>query len=230
MKKRQKIYIIFKRCLDIIFSFLAIVILSPLLLLLSLLVKCTSKGPVLFKQTRVGKRKKNFKIWKFRSMRTEAPQYAATRDLEDPDVYITKFGRFIRKTSLDELPQLFNILSGKMSFIGPRPTIPEEVELIEEREKYNVYAVRPGLTGLAQVHGRDELTDETKGRLDGIYVQKISFFLDIKIFFKTILYVLKRDGVVEGKHMATEEEMKVNAEANELVEEKAEEKEKVLNR
>lgn len=220
MKKRQKIYGVFKRCLDIICSFLAIVILSPLLLLLSLLVKCTSKGPILFKQTRVGKKHKNFKIWKFRSMRIEAPKNAATRDLEDPDMYITRFGHFIRKTSLDELPQLFNILSGKMSFIGPRPTIPEEIELMEEREKYNVYAIRPGMTGLAQVHGRDVLTDSTKGRLDGMYVQKFSFILDVKIFFKTILYVLKRDGVVEGKHDATEQEIKVNIEAGELIEEK----------
>ncbi len=227
MKKRQKAYSVFKRSLDIFFSFLAIMVLSPLLLILSLLVKCTSKGPVLFKQQRVGKNKRTFEMWKFRSMRTEAPKDVATRDLENPDVYITKFGSFIRKTSLDELPQLFNILAGKMSFVGPRPTIPNEIEIMQEREKHNVYVVRPGLTGLAQVHGRDELSDETKGKLDGLYVQNLSFKLDVKIFFKTILYVLKRDGVVEGKHAATEEEIIVNAKANEIVEE--EEKEGVLN-
>lgn len=231
MKRRQKVYSVFKRFLDILFSFLAIVILSLPLAIISILVKCTSRGPILFKQERIGKNQQIFKIWKFRSMRISAPKNAATRDLENPEIYITRFGKFIRKTSIDELPQLFNILSGKMSFIGPRPTIPAEKELINERVKYNVYSVRPGLSGLSQVSGRDELTDYSKARLDGVYIKDFSFWLDIKIFFRTILYVLKHDGVVEGKHVSTEEEIKINTEVAQLAinEEVEKEKQEIFN-
>ena len=216
MKRSQKAYLFFKRVLDIIFSFLAIVVLPPFLLLIALIIKLDSKGPVFFKQKRLGQNEKKFRVYKFRSMRTEAPRYAATRDLENPDIYITKFGKFIRKTSIDEIPQIFNIFLGHMSFVGPRPLIPEEAEIIEERRKQNVYAVKPGLTGLAQISGRDILNDEVKAKLDGRYVSKISLWLDIKIFFRTIIYVLTRKGIVEGKHEVTLEEQKINQEAEKV--------------
>ena len=159
----------------------------------------TSPGPVLFKQERVGKNNKNFKIYKFRSMRTDTPKDVPTHMLEDPEQYITKIGKFMRKTSLDELPQLFNILKGEMSVIGPRPSLPNQYDLNDLRDKNGASKVKPGLTGLAQVSGRDELEIDIKAALDGQYVKNITFIGDLKLFFKTFISVLKSDGVKEGK-------------------------------
>lgn len=199
-------YKYFKRLIDIILSFLGIVLLSPLLLVISIIIKLTSKGPVLFKQLRVGKGKKTFKIWKFRSMRTDTPKDMPTNMLENPDSYITPIGRFIRKASIDELPQLFNIFAGQMSVIGPRPALWNQTNLIEERDKYGANDIRPGLTGWAQINGRDELPDDVKARLDGEYVKNMSFGFDVKCFFGTISAVARGDGIVEGAQHSDEEE------------------------
>ena len=191
-------YSYIKRFLDICASAAAIVLLSPLMLILSILIKATSKGPVLFKQRRIGKDKRSFLIWKFRTMRTDAPKDCPTHLLADPNRYITGVGRFLRKTSLDELPQIFNIFVGQMSVIGPRPALWNQEDLIAEREKYGANAVRPGLTGWAQINGRDELPIDVKARLDGEYCQNFSLRFDLKCFFGTIRSVLRREGVVEG--------------------------------
>ncbi|MBS5600232.1 MAG: sugar transferase [Coprobacillus cateniformis] len=188
-----------KRIIDIIMSFLGIIVLSPVLIVLSIFIKMTSPGPVLFKQERVGKNNKNFKIYKFRSMRTDTPKDVPTHMLEDPEQYITKIGKFMRKTSLDELPQLFNILKGEMSVIGPRPSLPNQYDLNELRNKNGASSIRPGLTGLAQISGRDELEIEVKANLDGEYAMEITLFKDIKLFFSTILSVIRSDGIKEGK-------------------------------
>ncbi|CCV64698.1 Sugar transferase [Alteracholeplasma palmae J233] len=188
-----------KPIMDFILSLLAIIIFSPLLLIVALLVKLTSKGPILFKQKRVGKNKKLFNIYKFRTMRIDTPKDAPTHTLENPDKYITKVGKFLRKTSLDELPQLFNILFGKMSIVGPRPALWNQDDLIAERDKYQANDVKPGLTGLAQVSGRDELEIPVKAKIDGEYVKKITLLKDFKLIFKTAFKVLKSDGVKEGK-------------------------------
>ena len=179
-------------------SFLGIIILSPVMIIVAVLIKLTSKGPVLFKQQRVGKNGKLFKIWKFRSMRTDTPKDMPTHMLENPETFITPVGRFIRKTSIDELPQLFNILAGQMSVIGPRPALANQTELLRLREENGSAALRPGLTGWAQINGRDELPDEIKAGYDGEYAQKISFGFDVKCFFGTIGAVLRSDGIVEG--------------------------------
>ncbi|MBE6764322.1 MAG: sugar transferase [Clostridia bacterium] len=191
-------YGFFKRLLDIVMSFLGIIILSPVMIIVAVLIKLTSKGPVLFKQQRVGKNGKLFKIWKFRSMRTDTPKDMPTHMLENPETFITPVGRFIRKTSIDELPQLFNILAGQMSVIGPRPALANQTELLRLREENGSAALRPGLTGWAQINGRDELPDEIKAGYDGEYAQKISFGFDVKCFFGTIGAVLRSDGIVEG--------------------------------
>lgn len=196
--KKKKVYLFFKRLLDIICSFLAIIVFAIPMLIVALAIKCDSKGPVLFKQERVGKNKKLFKIWKFRSMYIDTDPNAPTRDLHNADSHITKVGKFIRKTSIDELPQLFNILFGKMSVIGPRPVLMVEHDLIQERDRYGANDIRPGLTGLAQISGRDILNAEDKAKLDGEYVKKMSLWLDIKLIFKTIGVVFKQEGVVEG--------------------------------
>ncbi len=191
----------FKRALDILFSFLGIVVLLIPMLLIMLAVKCDSKGPAIFKTERVGKNGKPFKFYKFRSMRTDAPKDLATR-LMKGDEYVTKVGKFLRKTSLDELPQLFCILKGDMSIIGPRPVVATETELLEYRAQTGALTVRPGLTGLAQVRGRDNLTDmKLKAEIDGEYAKKITFGKDFKIFFKTIGLVLKGTDVVEGDNV-----------------------------
>lgn len=194
----QKFYMPFKRLIDIVLSGCAIVILSPILLIISILIKIQSPGPILFKQKRVGKDKKLFMIWKFRSMRTDTPKDMPTHMLSNPGQYITKIGKFIRKTSLDELPQIFNIFTGKMSIIGPRPALWNQYDLIEERDKYGANNVTPGLTGWAQINGRDELEIPVKAKLDGEYVQKLGLLMDIKCFLGTIGSVLSSDGVVEG--------------------------------
>lgn len=196
----------FKRFFDIIGSVLAIVILALPMLIIAIVVKCDSKGPAIFKTERVGKNGKPFPFYKFRSMRTDAPKDVAPRLLHSED-YITKVGAFLRKTSLDELPQLFCILKGHMSFIGPRPAGISEADLIAEREKYGANAVTPGLTGLAQVSGRDILASdiEKKAWYDGEYAKKITIWGDIKILFKTVGVVLKSEGIVEGDSVLEQE-------------------------
>jgi O-antigen biosynthesis protein WbqP len=168
------------------------------MLIIALAIKIDSKGPVFFTQKRVGKNKKLFTILKFRTMRTDTPHDAPTHELSDPTKWITKVGGFLRKTSLDELPQIFNIFVGQMSIIGPRPALWNQDDLIAERDKYGANDVKPGLTGWAQINGRDELEIPLKAKLDGEYVQKMGFFFDCKCFFGTIVSVLKSDGVVEG--------------------------------
>lgn len=188
----------FKRVIDIFLSFFGIVFLSLPMLIIAIAIKCDSKGPVFFKQKRVGIHKKHFNILKFRTMRTDTPHDAPTHELNDPKRWITKVGGFLRKTSLDELPQLFNIFGGSMSVIGPRPALWNQDDLIAERDKYGANDVKPGLTGWAQINGRDELEIPLKAKLDGEYVEKMSFGFDCKCFFGTVKSVLKSDGVVEG--------------------------------
>ena len=191
-------YKFFKRTLDIVLSFLGMLVLSPFFLLLVLAIKLDSKGPVLFKQKRVGLHKKHFYILKFRTMRNDTPKDTPTHLLENPEQWITKVGKFLRKTSLDELPQIWNIFVGDMSIIGPRPALWNQYDLIEERDRYGANDVLPGLTGWAQIHGRDELPIAKKAELDGYYVQHLSFGLDVRCFFGTIKSVAKSEGVVEG--------------------------------
>lgn len=191
-------YPIIKRSLSIIVSGIAIIILAPVLLGIAIAIKIDSTGPVLFKQKRVGKDKSHFMIYKFRSMYVDAPADMPTHMLKAPTVMITKVGAFLRKTSLDELPQLFNIFKGEMAIVGPRPALWNQFDLIAERDKYRANDIRPGLTGWAQINGRDELEIEDKSRLDGYYVDNMSFLLDLKCFFGTFLSVLRSDGVVEG--------------------------------
>ena len=188
-----------KRIIDIVLSFVGLVLLSPLLLIIALLIKLDSKGPVLFKQKRVAKGKAYFSILKFRTMYADVPNDVPTHLLANPDSKITKVGRFLRKSSLDELPQIWNILVGEMSIIGPRPALWNQYDLIAERDKYGANDIRPGLTGLAQVMGRDELPIPIKAEYDGKYARHITFWGDIKIFFKTIGNVISADGVKEGK-------------------------------
>lgn len=187
-----------KRKLDIVIALIALIVLSPVLLILSILVKVTSKGPIFFKQKRVGIDKTYFYIWKFRTMRIDTPKDVPTHLFSNPEQFITPIGRFLRKTSLDELPQLFNIAAGQMAIVGPRPALWNQYDLIEKRDKYGANDVLPGLTGLAQINGRDELEISKKAKLDGIYVKKMSFLFDICIIVKTIFRVLERDGVKEG--------------------------------
>ncbi len=191
-------YRVFKRFLDFILSLFAFCALSPLFAAVSLAVKLDSKGPVLFKQKRIGKGKTHFEMLKFRTMRTDTPKDMPTHLFENPQAFITKVGAFLRKTSLDELPQLVNIVKGEMAIVGPRPALWNQFDLIEERDKYGANDVRPGLTGWAQVNGRDELEIPVKAKLDGEYVQNMSFLFDLKCILKTVLGVLKKDGVVEG--------------------------------
>ncbi len=188
----------FKRLIDIFVSLLAIIILSLPMLIIALVIKIDSKGPVIFKQKRVGRNKKLFSILKFRTMRTDTPHDAPTHELSDPKKWITRVGGFLRKTSLDELPQIFNIFVGQMSIVGPRPALWNQYDLIEERDKYCANDVRPGLTGWAQINGRDELEIPVKAKLDGEYIKKQGFFFDIKCFLLTFFKVVKKDGVVEG--------------------------------
>ncbi len=191
-------YLKIKRLLDIVLSFLALLILSPIFLIIAVAIKLDSKGPVLFKQKRVGIHKSHFNILKFRTMRIDTPKDTPTHLLENPEQWITRVGKFLRKTSLDELPQIWNILVGHMSIIGPRPALWNQYDLIEERDKYGANDIRPGLTGWAQINGRDELPIDVKAKFDGEYVEKLSFKMDTKCFFGTIISVLKHDGVVEG--------------------------------
>lgn len=186
-----------KRAFDFTVSLLLIIILFPLFLLISLIVLIDAGSPVIFRQYRVGKDNKLFYIFKFRTMR-RGVKNVATANLKNSEKFITRSGRFLRKTSLDELPQLVNVLLGDMSFVGPRPLIPEEKEIRALRKKYNVYSVRPGITGWAQINGRDNLTDEEKALFDKEYIDKQSIWFDIKILFRTVFVVIKRENISEG--------------------------------
>lgn len=189
---------ILKRLLDILLASAGIIVLAVPMGIIAVAIKADSKGPVFFKQKRVGLNKEYFEILKFRTMRIDTPHDVPTHELSDPQKWITKIGKILRKTSLDELPQLFNIFKGEMSVIGPRPALWNQIDLIEERDKYNANSVRPGLTGLAQISGRDELEIPLKAKLDGEYVNKMSFTFDCKCFLKTIKSVLKSEGFAEG--------------------------------
>ncbi|MBP1043652.1 sugar transferase [Vagococcus sp. BWB3-3] len=194
-----------KRCVDFCLSLIGLIVLSPVLLVIVLAIKLDSKGPIIFTQKRVGKKKEHFQIYKFRTMRIDTPKEMPTHLLENPDYFITKVGKFLRKTSLDELPQIVNILKGEMSIIGPRPALWNQYDLIEERDKYGANDIRPGLTGWAQINGRDELEIPLKAKLDGYYVSHERVIMDVKCFFGTVISVFKSDGIVEGNTAAIED-------------------------
>ena len=187
-----------KPCIDVFLSFLGLVILMPIFLFVALAIYIDDPGPVFFSQKRVGENKHFFMLHKFRSMKMSTPHDMPTHMLSNPDQYITKVGKFLRTTSLDELPQIWNIFVGDMSIIGPRPALWNQDDLIAERDKYGANDIKPGLTGWAQINGRDELEIDVKAKLDGDYTNHISFGFDIKCFFGTITSVLKSDGIVEG--------------------------------
>lgn len=187
-----------KRTIDIVLSGIGIVVLAIPMLAVALVIKIDDPGPVFFRQKRVGIHKNYFNLYKFRSMKMSTPKDCPTHLLDNPEQYITKIGKFLRKSSFDEFPQLFNILKGEMSIIGPRPALWNQDDLIAERDKYGVNDIKPGLTGWAQINGRDELEIPVKAKLDGEYAEKMSFGFDCKCFFGTIVSVLKHDGVVEG--------------------------------
>jgi len=193
------VYKTVKRALDIFLLVLSVPFTLPAMLILSLLIHIDSPGPVFFRQKRAGRNKSHFEIYKFRTMRTDTPGDIATHLLENPEQYITRLGRFLRKTSLDELPQLLNILRGDMSFVGPRPALWNQFDLIELRDACGANGVRPGLTGLAQISGRDELPLEKKAAIDGKYVENFGFWLDVRIFLMTFITVFRQEGVKEGK-------------------------------
>ncbi|MCC4722360.1 sugar transferase [Salinicoccus sp. RF5] len=199
-------YLKIKRLIDFSLSLLAMLVLWPLFLLIAIVIKIDSKGPVLFKQKRIGRNKKHFNILKFRTMRIDTPDDMPTHLFEDPDTFITKSGKFLRKTSLDELPQVINILKGEMSIIGPRPALWNQYDLIAERDKYKANDIPTGLTGWAQINGRDETPIETKAMLDGEYVKNMGPIMDTKCFFGTLISVVKSDGVVEGGRKSSQKE------------------------
>lgn len=188
-----------KRLFDFVMSLIGIIVLSPIILIVALAVKLTSPGPMLFKQRRIGKNNDEFQIYKFRTMRIDTPN-VPTHLLENPEQWITPVGKFLRKTSLDELPQLFNILKGEMSIVGPRPALYNQIDLKEMRTEAGVHKLVPGLTGWAQINGRDEIPLSLKVKLDKEYLEKKNFLFDIKIIFMTVLSVLKSEGVKEGKN------------------------------
>lgn len=201
-------YLKIKRFMDFILSLTAIVIFSWLFIILAILIKTEDGGNIIFKQKRIGKNKKEFYIYKFRTMKTTTPKDTPTHLLENPESYITKIGKFLRKSSLDELPQLFNILLGQMSIVGPRPALWNQFDLISERDKNGSNSITPGLTGWAQVNGRDELPIDIKASFDGEYVNKMSLLFDIKIIAMTVFSVFKAEGVVEGKNEDTDNRKK----------------------
>ena len=204
----------FKRLIDIVLSAAGLVVLDLPMLIFALCVKLDSKGPVFFWQKRVGIHKQTFMMPKFRTMYTDTPANMPTHLLSDPDQWITPVGRVYRKLSIDELPQLLCILTGKMSIIGPRPALWNQDDLIAERDKYGANDVLPGLTGWAQINGRDELEIDVKARLDGEYVEKMSFLFDCKCFFGTVVKVIRRDGVVEGGTGAMEKKEEEHSEVH----------------
>lgn len=191
-------YMTVKRLLGFILALVACIVLIPVFLCIMGAIKIESRGPVFFKQKRVGLKKSHFNILKFRTMYIETPQDTPTHLLADPDLYITRVGKFLRKTSLDELPQLFNILKGEMSFVGPRPALWNQYDLIDERDKYQANDTLPGLTGWAQINGRDELSINSKAKLDGEYIERMGLAMDIRCFVFTVVSVLKSEGVIEG--------------------------------
>ena len=198
MQKRIRTYTPIKRMIDVLLSGIGILVLSPILLILCIAIKLDSPGPILFTQKRVGIHKSYFQIYKFRTMRTDTPKDMPTHMLSNPEQYITRTGSFLRRTSLDELPQIFNIFKGDMSIVGPRPALWNQYDLIAERDKYGANDVFPGLTGWAQINGRDELEIPVKAKLDGEYVKKYGLTMDLRCFFGTFVSVLRQDGVVEG--------------------------------
>lgn len=198
MQKRIRTYTPIKRMIDVLLSGIGILVLSPILLILCIAIKLDSPGPILFTQKRVGIHKSYFQIYKFRTMRTDTPKDMPTHMLSNPEQYITRTGKFLRRTSLDELPQIFNIFKGDMSIVGPRPALWNQYDLIAERDKYGANDVLPGLTGWAQINGRDELEIPVKAKLDGDYVKKYGLGMDLRCFFGTFVSVLRQDGVVEG--------------------------------
>lgn len=191
-------YLAIKRITDLILSLTGLILLSPVFIILIIAIKLDSKGPVLFKQKRVMQHKKHFNILKFRTMRIDTPKDTPTHLLENPEKWITKVGKFLRKTSLDELPQIINILKGEMSIVGPRPALWNQHDLIAERDKYGANDIPVGLTGWAQINGRDELSIDVKAKLDGDYVKQFGLIIDLHCFFGTFFKVLKSDGVAEG--------------------------------
>lgn len=193
-----KMYVAVKKIIDRFLAFIGLIVLSPLFLILIVAIKLDSPGPIFFRQKRVGIHKTHFEILKFRTMRTDTPKDMPTHMLKNPDQYITKVGRFLRKTSLDELPQIINILKGDMAIVGPRPALWNQYDLIEERDKYGANDILPGLTGWAQINGRDELEIPVKAKLDGDYVAKMSFGMDLRCILGTVVSVARQDGVVEG--------------------------------
>lgn len=198
-KEKRNMYIrIFKRIIDVVLSGIGLLVLAIPMGVIAILIKIEDPGPALFKQKRIGEGKKYFFLYKFRSMKMDTPHDIPTHMLENPEQYILKIGSFIRKTSIDELPQMWNILKGDMSIIGPRPALWNQDDLVAERDKYQANDVKPGLTGWAQINGRDELEISYKAKLDGEYVKKMGFGMDVKCFFMTIMSVIRREGVVEG--------------------------------
>lgn len=193
-----KMYVAVKKIIDRVLAFIGLIVLSPLFLVLIAAIKLDSPGPIFFRQKRVGIHKTHFEILKFRTMRTDTPKDMPTHMLKNPDQYITKVGGFLRKTSLDELPQIINILKGDMAIVGPRPALWNQYDLIEERDKYGANDILPGLTGWAQINGRDELEIPVKAKLDGDYVAKMSFGMDLRCILGTVASVARQDGVVEG--------------------------------
>ncbi len=196
----QKRYFVWKRIMDVVVSFLLLIVLSPLLLLIAVVIKFSApKAPILFKQYRIGLNYHVFKIYKFRTMHTTAPKNTATSELDNADQAITKIGKFLRKSSLDELPQLFNVIKGDMSLIGPRPLVYTERQIRALRKKYYIYSMRPGITGIAQINGRDKVSLIEKVRMDAEYVHYASLSLDFEIFCRTFSAVLFHKGVIEGR-------------------------------
>lgn len=192
-------YLKIKRIIDFLMALIGVVVLFPLFLIISVLIKIDSPGPVFFTQTRIGIHKKHFKIYKFRTMRKDTPKDSPTHLLDNPEYWITRIGRILRKTSLDEIPQIFNILNGEMSFVGPRPALWNQFDLINEREKYGANDIPVGLTGWAQINGRDELDIYSKAKYDGEYVENFGFLLDCYCVVKTFICVISSKGVVDGQ-------------------------------
>ncbi len=205
---KKRIYFFIKRIIDIVLSLLAVFLLIIPGIIIAIFIKIDSKGSIFFKQRRIGKNKKYFIIYKFRTMRSDTPTNIPTHLLENPDFYITRVGKILRRTSLDELPQIINILKGDMSIVGPRPALWNQEDLILERDKYGANNIRPGLTGLAQINGRDELEISEKAKLDGEYVKNMSFSSDLKIFVSTIFKVLKHEGIMEGNAVNKEKNIR----------------------
>ena len=198
MKSKKRLFNVYKIIMDRIIALILLIVLFPILIMLSIWIKLDSKGPIFFVQKRIGKDQKTFEMIKFRTMKIDTPKNTPTHQLKNPDQWLTRIGKILRRTSLDELPQLINIIRGEMSFIGPRPALWNQDDLISEREKYNAHSVKPGITGYAQVYGRDTLEIPEKAKLDGYYIDHYSMKLDLKILIRTILVVLKSDGVIEG--------------------------------